>query len=384
MLTASVLIKPLTIIESEDYEDVDLTLIDTNSLSPEEINKLMEKKRKAEMMKEKERKKKENPEQFEKEEEQHKKASANNVIKSVDGKLFVFGNYLMPMTAYIDVDKRQAQVIRVPNHFRPFDHTKVHRLSDGKCLLFNIHPDNLQEKSSPIHFDPFSWTFTRLPDRIKRVHGSSIVQLEPDCMYFVGGLRNSSSLLASNHLEVFSFKTNKWRLLASMKKTRQKFTCFAWNKWIYAVGGINNDSQVEDSIERYCPIQNEWEILAMKFTTRICQGLAIPRMKDILVLGGFNKTAMLDTVYTLTFLEELPPNCAFLKNNPLLKLMYQPEYIDLGSLQVVSYMEVDLHSVPVKRILRKIDTQTCEIGAELEIDVAAQLAGLKIAGESFG
>ena len=384
MLSACTLIKPLTTIETDDYEEVDLTFIDMDALSPEEINALMAKKKKAEIMKEKKRKRKENPEEFQKDQEEEKRKSKNKVLTSTEGILCIFGNYDTPITAFVDVVKKQSQVIRVPNNFSPFNHTRVHKLMDGTRLLFSDHQENHQTKMEFIHFDPHLWTFSSIPARVKRVYGSAIVQLEMESMYLVGGWRESSDSLMSNNMEVYDFATQKWRLLASMRLTRQKYTCFAWHKWIYVVGGINKDTEIESSIERYCPIANDWEILSIKFTTKICQGLPIPRMKDILVLGGFTKAAMLDTVYALTFLEELPPKCAFINNNPILKLTYKPEFIDLGIIQLLSYREVDSRSMPTRRVIRTIDVQTCVIGPEIEVDIAAQLDGLGIAPESFG
>jgi hypothetical protein len=384
MLTVSSSLRPFHEVEDETYEEVDLSLIDMDSLSPDEITQLMEKKKKADMMKERQRKRREDPEANEKQEALLKGHVKKMILMSTEGLLFVFGDAATPFTGYIDIKNLKAFPMRVPNNFRLFSNIKVQRLLDKTCLLFEETPQKGFPKDEIIHFDPHFWTFNVLPARGKAIYDSTIIQLSGEVVYFIGGKRKTDCPLLSNHVESFTFADQKWKLHASMLKTRLKFSCYSWNKAIYVIGGANTDNDIENSIERFDPLSNSWEILNLKFTTAIYGGFPIVRKNDVLILGGLNKTMVLDTVYSVCVLKDIPPRISFVKNLPILKSLYNVDFIDLGFKAVVVYTEGDSRTGPGRRVARYIDLDSIELGPELEIDVAAQLARLGVCSRAFG
>jgi hypothetical protein len=384
MLTVSTLIKPFSQAEDETYEEVDLSLIDTNSMTPEEISQLMAKKRKADMMKERDLKRKENLEEANKQAALQKEGAKTEILKSKDGIIYVFGNETIPFTGYIDTIKKEYIPIRVPNQFKPYSDLKIHRLLDKTCLLLEETTKDRFPREDIIHFDPRYWTFEPLPRRTKRVFDSELVQLGEDKLYLVGGRRRTATPLLSNHVEVYSFADGRWRVLASMLKSRLKFACYAWEKAIYAVGGANTDNELESSIERYDVNANVWELLEFKFTTAVYNGLPVVRKNDVLILGGLTKTTPLDTVYSVCVLHDVPPRCSFVKNLPILKSVTDARVIDLGTAYVLVYTERGREIGAGRRVARYLDLDTVDIGPELEVDVAAQLARLGVDARAFG
>jgi hypothetical protein len=348
-------------------EEVDLEMIDLDSLSPAELEKVMEMKMKADRMKEREKRMKENPEEFEKEAKKELE-HVEPVIKDLDDTVIGFGDAFLPVIFTFNLKTKKSEIKELPNNLRLKQGFSTHRLSTGDILLYQGEKDGTPAFDSLEIFGPKFWKSFTAPPRIKRVKDSTIVELKGDdkqLVYFIGGLKVSENFLVSNACEVYDMRKQTWEVIASLKVTRLGFTAFSNDGDLFVMGGINNQGTIEDTIEKYDPVLNEWNLLEMRYISPLYKGLAFSRKLEVLILGGMTKNHRLDQVYILRFFKQKKQDtCSFLKNVEYFKTCVQPRFHILGE---KAWVEAEEQEGKLG-VWRAFDPETALVGEKLEMD----------------
>jgi len=113
----------------------------------------------------------------------------------------------------------------------------------------------------------------------------------------IQGLKDSLDILIGGEDCSFYWHQKKpWQPIADMNKPRANFCAFESKGKIYAFGGFSGFKLVEETIERYDPAQNKWEIL--DFAAKLSQvnykflaaSLLLRADDQIYVIGGSDGT----------------------------------------------------------------------------------------------
>jgi hypothetical protein len=365
-LTETVKILPFTDSKKAE-EEIDLQMIDLDSLSPAEMEKVMEMKMKADRMKEREKLMRENPEEFEKEAKRELE-NVQPVLKDVEDTIIGFGDAFLPVIFTFNLKTKTSSIKELPNTLRLKQGFLTHRLSTGDILLYQGEEKGSVAFDSLEIFSPKFWKSFTAPQRIKRVKDSTIVELKGDekqLVYFIGGLKVSENFLVSNVCEVYDMRKKTWEVIASLKITRLGFTAFANDGDLFVIGGINNQGTIEDTIEKYDPVQNEWNIIEMRYVSTLYKGLAFPKKLEVLILGGMTKNHRLDHVYILRFFKQKKQDtCTFLKNVEYFKTCVQPRFHILGDKVWIESEEQE----GKQKVWRAFDPETAQVGGKLDLD----------------
>jgi len=294
--------------DDEELEEVDLDQFDLENMSEEAVQAIMEKKKRMNLLKEKRQKILDSINQA-------GDATGRQKVKLADpsSHLILIGNQRFPFIAAFDLDKSYLAFHPVPTGFEVSATLSSRRLLQHKLLLWR--QESPQSRLLTYHlFDLSLWRFSRLPQRTKRVFDSEVAQVDERGFYLVGGFRDAPGRLASNCIEYFEFSSQKWTTCSQMLVTRQLFSLFAHQGQLFLLGGINNDGEVESSLESYNPGSNSCSPAALKFISRIHDAASLCLDGQVLVFGGKPKPdKRTDAVYRL---DPSTGGCRFLANIP--------------------------------------------------------------------
>ncbi len=107
-------------------------------------------------------------------------------------------------------------------------------------------------------------------------------------LYVVGGL--SLSLVSGDSavsatVYTLSLKTNQWRTAEPMLEPRYAHQCVSYLHFIFAFGGIGQDKQISNTVERYNSMFNQWEAMA-PMPTAVLHPAVAANDQRIYVFGG--------------------------------------------------------------------------------------------------
>ena len=109
-----------------------------------------------------------------------------------------------------------------------------------------------------------------------------------DYLYSLGGKGDGKRL---NVCERYSVLDNKWELAASMKLARAAATaCTFDNRLVYCFGGFNAENIIEQSIERYDVVKDQWSTIALKNPSSYLPVIEASSVQindnQVIILGG--------------------------------------------------------------------------------------------------
>ena len=115
-----------------------------------------------------------------------------------------------------------------------------------------------------------------------------------DSIYVLGGFSGKEWL---NTVEVYvpadGERPSQWVKWASMKHRRHYLAACSLAEWyIYVFGGFfgGSDSEINESIEWYCPWENVWSLLTIRLKNPLWACVAVPfDDNNIVIIGGKNK-----------------------------------------------------------------------------------------------
>ena len=97
-------------------------------------------------------------------------------------------------------------------------------------------------------------------------------------------------------------KKQEFNEICCLKMGRYGHGQFVFKSKVYVFGGLNEDKQLVNLIERYHMDNNQWETLDYKFPFKIySMGLAL-NGSDLLIIGGRNQNGLLPTIYQIDFI----------------------------------------------------------------------------------
>ena len=306
----TVVLEPV-IQEEEEYEEVDLGAYDLDRMSEEAVFEVMEKKRRMNLIMEKRKKEQEGAVK-----KKERGLKDKPKMERPGDFLIGFGSELLPFIVRVNIQTGEAEFGRVTNEIKIGSGFHTVRLMGAKLLMWRTGGGTGASLSYYI-FDLKEWEARPLKSRRKQVVGSCFQQVEEDGFYLVGGFRETSPNLASNAVEYYHIPTDSWTTCASLLITRKGLSTFSHKTMLYVVGGVNNDKEVEQSIERYDSESNTWNIISLKHVSKIYDGICGEVKGKLYYFGGKSKPGKpIDAVY------EIDPDlsaCKFAANIPLLQ-----------------------------------------------------------------
>ena len=152
-------------------------------------------------------------------------------------------------------------------------------------LIYNIH-QNTYQKMPPMFTSRFNFPLIYLDD----------------VLYAIGGRtygETAASLL--NKCEAFSFKTGKWKKIASLHHGRGGAQACIYKQQIWIIGGLNS-SHHGKIIEYYNPLADAWTIVNAKLPFDYFNSGCLPDVSQpdsILIFGGANRLGVSAAIHSL-------------------------------------------------------------------------------------
>jgi hypothetical protein len=111
-------------------------------------------------------------------------------------------------------------------------------------------------------------------------------------IYAIGGYNDELGLLAS--FETFSTRARKWTVSEETQQLNKPrinaAACKCGSKYIYLFGGMGEDNEFLDSIERYNSELGIWTVLTVKLPQKVTNHYAFSfNPQYIIILGGMVK-----------------------------------------------------------------------------------------------
>ena len=113
-----------------------------------------------------------------------------------------------------------------------------------------------------------------------------------DIVYVIGGYNSTQGVL--NTFETFSIRSRKWQLCEDSQVINvpriNASACRCGPKHIYLFGGLSEEDEFLDSVERYNIQLGIWTVLDIKMPQKVTNNFAFSFNPDyIVILGGMLK-----------------------------------------------------------------------------------------------
>ncbi|KAM8967250.1 kelch-like protein 38 [Pelodytes ibericus] len=131
-------------------------------------------------------------------------------------------------------------------------------------FLMNIggRKDSQQTTRDVLLYSEKTNQWLRLAKLPSRLHKASAVGLHGN-VYVLGGLSmGSKTNTVTSAVHILSLKLNQWRTGESMLVPRYSHRTVAYKNYIFSIGGIGENQQILNSIERFDNIYNSWGAMA--------------------------------------------------------------------------------------------------------------------------
>ncbi|KAM7176327.1 kelch-like protein 38 [Macrochelys suwanniensis] len=129
-------------------------------------------------------------------------------------------------------------------------------------IIIGGRKDNQTTTRDVLLYDEKTNQWLSLAKHPLRLYKASAVSLHSN-IYVLGGLPISSEKSpVSDNVYIFSLKLNQWRLVEPMLVPRYSHRSIAYKNYIFSIGGIGENQEILNSMERYDSIYNIWENMA--------------------------------------------------------------------------------------------------------------------------
>ncbi|XP_034981951.1 kelch-like protein 38 isoform X1 [Zootoca vivipara] len=129
-------------------------------------------------------------------------------------------------------------------------------------LLVGGRKDNQQTTRDVLLYDEKTNQWLSLAKYPTRLYKASVVSVHSN-VYLLGGIPiGNGKNQVSDNVYIFSLKLNQWRLVEPMLVRRYSHRSIAYKNYIFAIGGIGENQEILNSMERYDSIYNVWEHMA--------------------------------------------------------------------------------------------------------------------------
>ncbi|XP_061462128.1 kelch-like protein 38 isoform X2 [Rhineura floridana] len=129
-------------------------------------------------------------------------------------------------------------------------------------LMVGGRKDNKQTTRDVLLYDEKTNQWLSLAKYPACLYKASAVSMHSN-VYLLGGIPiGSGKNQVSDNVYIFSLKLNQWRLVEPMLVPRYSHRSIAYKNYIFAIGGIGENQEILNSMERYDSIYNVWEHMA--------------------------------------------------------------------------------------------------------------------------
>uniref|UniRef100_A0A8D0G2L5 Kelch like family member 38 n=1 Tax=Sphenodon punctatus TaxID=8508 RepID=A0A8D0G2L5_SPHPU len=129
-------------------------------------------------------------------------------------------------------------------------------------IVIGGRKNNQQTTRDVLLYDEKTNQWLSLAQHPVRLYKASAVSLHSN-IYVLGGMPSSNGKSqVSTNVYIFSLKLNQWRLAEPMLVPRYSHRSIAYKNYIFAIGGIGENQEILNSMERYDSIYNTWELMA--------------------------------------------------------------------------------------------------------------------------
>ncbi|XP_030409648.1 kelch-like protein 38 isoform X1 [Gopherus evgoodei] len=129
-------------------------------------------------------------------------------------------------------------------------------------IIIGGRKDNQTTTRDVLLYDEKTNQWLSLAKHPMRLYKASAVSLHSN-IYVLGGMPVSCGKSpVSDNVYIFSLKLNQWRLVEPMLVPRYSHRSIAYKNYIFSIGGIGENQEILNSIERYDSIYNVWENMA--------------------------------------------------------------------------------------------------------------------------
>ncbi|XP_074842795.1 kelch-like protein 38 isoform X1 [Carettochelys insculpta] len=129
-------------------------------------------------------------------------------------------------------------------------------------IIIGGRKDNQMTTRDVLLYDEKNNQWLSLAKHPVRLYKASAVSLHSN-IYVLGGMPVSNGKSpVSDNVYIFSLKLNQWRLVEPMLVPRYSHRSIAYKNYIFSIGGIGENQEILNSMERYDSIYNIWENMA--------------------------------------------------------------------------------------------------------------------------
>ena len=175
----------------------------------------------------------------------------------------------------------------VPHYFK-----SVYIPDDKFLLIGGLERDSSKTSNRCFILDDKGKLATTHDMREPRQYFTIAIDYPEDLIYVIGGYNNYDGVLDS--FETFSIRSRKWVLCDDtqlINKARiNAAACKCGSKYVYLFGGISQEDEFLDSIERYNVQLKIWTIMDVKMPQKVANHFSFSFNPNyIIILGGLLK-----------------------------------------------------------------------------------------------
>ncbi|XP_029447841.1 kelch-like protein 38 isoform X2 [Rhinatrema bivittatum] len=165
----------------------------------------------------------------------------------------------------------------------------VPRRCSHQEFLINVggRKDNQQTTRDVLLYDEKTQQWLSLAKLPLRLYKFSAVGLHSN-IYVLGGMPVSSGRASlSAAVYILSLKMNQWRTGEPMLASRYSHRSLAYKNYIFSIGGIGENQEILNSMERYDSIYNVWEAMA-NMPVAVLHPAVAAKNQRIYLFGGLS------------------------------------------------------------------------------------------------
>ncbi|NXY19435.1 KLH38 protein, partial [Atrichornis clamosus] len=145
---------------------------------------------------------------------------------------------------------------------KPMMHVPRRYSNQEFLIIIGGRKDSQQTTRDVLLYDDKTNQWLSLAKLPMRLYKASAVSLHSN-IYVIGGMpvSNKKSLVSGN-IYIYSLKLNHWRLIEHMLVPRYSHRSLAYKNYILSFGGIGENQEILNSVERYDSVYNTCESMA--------------------------------------------------------------------------------------------------------------------------
>ncbi|XP_007250891.2 kelch-like protein 38 [Astyanax mexicanus] len=173
-----------------------------------------------------------------------------------------------------------------PGDLQPLWETPRRHTCKEALVVVGGRKNNERTSREAMLFDEQTQRWQWLAKLPVRLYRASYVCMH-SILYVLGGLtiRSGGGTVPSTTVYTLSLKTNQWRMAEPMLTPRFAHQSISYLHFIFVIGGITDDGQISNGVERYNTMFNQWELMS-PMPTAVQHPAVAAHNQRIYVFGG--------------------------------------------------------------------------------------------------